>query len=158
MSDKARGAMFSGVAVVALAFLVGCGASASGNSGWASTSGTFQERWNSQTEAAYHIDGFHRNRFGRNEASLPGAAVYAENDTFEVATMDRSNSIALCLQTIQAALGVSAKTADALTSTMFDQFRKTLQHDPYGSVEYQGYLAAMTVAANGEFTCWVKPK
>lgn len=158
MSYKARGAMSSGAVVVALAFLVGCGASASGNSGWASTSATFQERWNSQTEVAYHIDGFHQNRLGRNEASLPGASVYAENDTFEVATMDRSNSIALCLQTIQAALGVSAKTADALTSTMFDQFRKTLPRSPYGSVEYQGYLAAMTVAANGEFTCWVKPK
>ncbi|GAB3780300.1 hypothetical protein [Dyella agri] len=128
------------------------------SSGWALSADQFRQRWNSQTEASYHIDGFHRNRLGRNEASLPGASVYAENDTFEVATMDRSNSIALCLQTVQAALGVPAKTADALVATMFDQFRKTLPSNPYGSVEYQGYSAAMTVAANGEFTCWVKPK
>jgi hypothetical protein len=72
--------------------------------------------------------------------------------------MDRSNSIALCLQTVQAALGIPAKTADALVTTMFDQFRKTLPSNPYGSVEYQGYFAAMTVAANGQFSCWVKPK
>ncbi|SHL89686.1 hypothetical protein [Rhodanobacter sp. OK091] len=132
-------------------------ASEANTSGWASSTGIFMERWNSEVEAAYRISDFHKTRLGYNAGDFLGGTILQYDQTFTLTTHNQDMFASLCVQTTEASLGIPLDDAVAVVR----QAVSDMQTAPmsYGLVDFHGYYVSTQVfAAAQNYVCTIRPK
>jgi len=130
-------------------------AGANGGSGWAASKDIFLDRWNGQVASPYKIEGFNKDRMGKDTGEFLGGKIYALGDMYMLSTFDQSMYGSLCAQTVEAALGITSTEAEALSRQAYSSLRSSDM--AYGMVEYHGYTVAMGIMGASELTCTVNP-
>jgi hypothetical protein len=132
-------------------------ASEANTSGWASSTGVFMERWNSEVEAAYRISDFHKIPTGYNAGEFLSGTILEYSHTFMLTTHNQDMFASLCVQTTEASLGIPLDDAVAIVR----QAVSDMQTAPmsYGLVDFHGYYVSTQVfAAAKNYVCTIRPK